>query len=80
MAEKAAEEQARKELGTAWTLAELDDVLTFDHLMSELTVADRLDGMFERCLKRLLLVRGLKSISVSSSTAPSTSPKRLAAA
>jgi hypothetical protein len=77
--ERAAKEQARKELGTAWELVEAGRAVTIDHLSSELTVMDRLDGMLDRCIKRLLLARGCKSISASSTTAP-TPPKRLTAA
>jgi hypothetical protein len=76
--ERTAKEQARKELGAAWELVEAGAV-TIDCLSSELTVIDRLDGMIERCIKRLLLARGCKSISASSATAP-TPPKRLTAA
>jgi hypothetical protein len=77
--ERAAREKARKELGTAWEFVEAGDAVTIDHLLSELTVMDRLDGMIDRCIKRLLLARGCKSISASSATAP-TPPKRLTAA
>ena len=79
-AEHAAEEQARKELGkSVWELVEMDDDVTIDHLLSELSLVERLDGMIDRCIKRLLLVRGLKSISSSPSKA-SSPPKRIAAA
>ena len=79
-AEHAAEEQARKELGkSVWELAEMGSDVTIDHLFNEFSVVDRLDGMIDRCIKRLLLVRGLKSISSSSSQVAST-PKRIAAA
>jgi len=37
--------------------------------MKELDVKERLDGMIDKCLKRLLFVRGLKSIS-----SPAASP------
>jgi len=78
-AKKAADEQARKELGALYELVELGDVATIDYLQNELSLIERLDGMIDRCIKRLLLVRGLKSISSSASTAPS-GPKRIAAA
>ena len=32
-----------------------------DDLLKDLAVEDRLDGLLDRCLKRLLFVRGLKS-------------------
>jgi hypothetical protein len=41
---------------------------------------DRLDGMTDRCLKRLLFVRGFKSISSSLATAQSPPPTELIAA
>jgi hypothetical protein len=69
-AHQAEVEKARKELGKAWELVEMGKDATIDHLLSELSVVDRLDGMIDRCLKRLLFVRGLKSIAPSSSTAP----------
>lgn len=78
-AEKAADEQARKELGALYELAELGDVATIDYLQDELSLIDRLDGMIDRCIKRLLLVGGLKSISPSASTAASGT-ERIAAA
>jgi hypothetical protein len=68
------EEQLRKELGEAWELTEIGDAATTDHLLVELSIVDRLEGMIDRCLKRLLFVRGLKSISSSSST--TSSPPR----
>jgi hypothetical protein len=70
-AEKAADAQAQKELGPFYELAKLDQVATIDYLQNELSLTDRLDGMIDRCIKRLLLVRGLKSISPSASTAAS---------
>jgi len=80
-AREAAFVQARKELGVAWEL--IGDVAKIDHLLSELSVVDRLDGMIDRCLKRLLFVRGLKSLSASTSSSkvPTQSrPKELGAA
>jgi hypothetical protein len=78
-AEKAADEKARKELGRFLELAKLGEVATIDYLQNELSLIDRLDSMIDRCVKRLLMVRGLKSLSSSTSTAPSE-PKRIAAA
>jgi len=73
-ATKTADEKVRKELGTALELVEIDEVSTIKYLEDELSLIDRLDGMIDRCLKRLLFVRGLKSIS-SSSSAPSLSSR-----
>jgi hypothetical protein len=65
-AEKAAEKQARKELGSAWRLVEMGDVLTLDHLYKEEEIAERMSRRKERLLKQLLLVKGVKSMSVTS--------------
>jgi hypothetical protein len=63
----AAKEQVQKELGEFAKLAEMSDELSFETLLDELSVIDRIDGMIDRCLKRLLFVRGLKSITASAS-------------
>ena len=39
--------------------------VTFDRLLEDLSLIDRLDGMLERCIKRLLMVRGVKSLAYS---------------
>jgi hypothetical protein len=67
---RAAVDQARKELGDAYGLVEIGDIATVDQLMKGLEVQDRLDAMIDRCLKRLLFLRGLKSISSASTSAP----------
>lgn len=67
---RAAEDQARKELGDAYELVKLDEIASVDQLMKDLEVQDRLDAMIDKCLKRLLFVRGLKSISSASTSAP----------
>jgi hypothetical protein len=61
----------RNELGDAFELVEIGNCATFDGLTKELEVEERLDAAINRCLKQLLLLRGLKSISA----APS--PKRI---
>jgi hypothetical protein len=72
---KQADKQAERELGAAVELVEVGDVVTIDYLEKEIPIVDRLDNMIDRCLKRLLFVRGLKSLSAPSSAAPS--PSRL---
>jgi len=80
-ATRVAEAQIRAELGDTLELMGIGDIATVEHLMKDLEVQDRLDSLIDRCLKRLLFVRGLKSISTSSSTAPEVPRnKRLAAA
>ena len=60
---RAAVDQARKELGDAYGLVEIGEIASVDQLMKGLEVQDRLDAMIDKCLKRLLFLRGLKSIS-----------------
>jgi hypothetical protein len=68
-------EKSEAELGPALELVEIGDVATMRYLERELEIVDRLDGMIDRCLKRLLFVRGLKSISSHPSAA--ASPPRI---
>ena len=70
-AEKAAEKKATEELGSAWGLIEMGEVLTFDHLNKELEIAERLSRQKERLLKQLMFARGVKSLSLSASTSAS---------
>lgn len=76
-ADHTAREQARQKLGIGWQLIELGDVVTTDHLFGELSIVDRIDGMIDRCLKRLLFVRGIKSLSSSASEVPSKPIRKL---
>jgi hypothetical protein len=46
-------------------LAEIGDV---EYLLKELDIIERINGMIDRCIKRLLMIRGAKSLSESSST------------
>jgi hypothetical protein len=59
---QAAESQARNELGELYGLVEIGEAATLDGLLRALQVEERLDALIDRCIKRLLLVRGLKSI------------------
>jgi hypothetical protein len=65
-----ADQQAQTELGPALELVEAGDVVTTDHLLSELSIAERLEDMIDRCIKRLLMVRGYKSLSLSAPSSP----------
>ena len=65
---RAAEEQARQELGDIYQL--IDIGATVDGLMKELDIKERLDGLISKCLKQLLMVRGVKSLSTASSSVP----------
>ena len=62
------EDRVRKELGDTFELVEIGEAATFDGLESELEIRERLDSLIEKCVKRLLLVRGLKSVSVAPSS------------
>jgi hypothetical protein len=66
----AALEEARKELGDTCDLIEIRDIATVHSLLADLKIEERLDAMIDKCLKRLLFVRGLKSLPAASSSAP----------
>ena len=68
----AAESQAREELGELYDLAEMGEEVTIDGLMRDLVVQERLDAMIDKCLKRLLFLKGLQSLE-----SPSSPPPRL---
>ena len=71
-AKKDADKEARKELGKDFEFVG-EESATIDRFVKELGLEDRLDAMIDRCLKRLLFVRGLKSLS----NGPSPSSRRL---
>jgi hypothetical protein len=71
---RAAEGQARKELGETYELIEVGRAATFDGLTEEIEIQERLDAAINRCLKQLLMVRGVKSVAAAP---PSASPKRI---
>jgi hypothetical protein len=70
---QAAEDYGREELGDIYKLVELGEAVTFDGLTKELDIRERLDAAIARCLKLLLLVRGVKSVAA---TPAGASPKR----
>jgi hypothetical protein len=79
--DEAAANAARSELGDAFALAELGDAATIDRLLQDLAVEERLDAMIDKCLKRLLYLRGLKSLPTASLSAlppPIPSPSKAA--
>jgi hypothetical protein len=73
---QAAEEQAREELGEKYELVEVGEAATVARLLQDFGVEERLDSMIDKGLKRLLFLRGVKSLS----TAPSSAPPQPAAA
>jgi hypothetical protein len=67
-----AKEQVRKELGdNALALVEMDEEVTLDHLLKILSIEEKLDALIDKDIKRLLMVRGAKSLLSPSSTTPS---------
>jgi hypothetical protein len=56
-------DDAREELGEVYALVEIGPLATLDRQLEELQVEERLDGMIDRCIKRLLMVRGVKSLA-----------------
>ena len=73
-ATRIAHDQARKDLGNAYALVEVGEAATVDRLLSDLEIEERLEAKIEKCLKRLLVLRGVKSVST---TYPSASPRRI---
>ena len=66
-------------LGDVYKLIDIGEPATIDGLMKELDIKERLDGLIDRCLKRLLMVRGVKSLSSApSSVTPQISSSRKA--
>jgi hypothetical protein len=74
-----ADQRARTELGPWLEIVEIGDVATTDHLLNEFAIIERINAMFDRCLKRLLMVRGIKSISRSTSKDSTSSNSKQAA-
>jgi hypothetical protein len=62
------DEEARDELGDDYKFIEAGTDQTLGEIMKNFEFEARLDAMIDVCIKRLLHVRGLKSLSVSSST------------
>jgi hypothetical protein len=50
------------------------DVVTDDRLLAELAVEERLDALIDKCIKRLLMVRGVKSMAVAPRSEPAQLP------
>jgi hypothetical protein len=63
-----AQAKARKELGELYPLVEAGEQATYENLMKELEILERLDARISRSLKNLLLARGAKSISAASTS------------
>jgi hypothetical protein len=61
-----ADQRAQRELAPVQELIDIGKAATPDELLKDLELFDRLDAAIARCLKQLLLMRGVKSISASS--------------
>jgi hypothetical protein len=68
---KAADKQARTELGAAMELVEIGEVATFEYLEKELVFRERLDAMIARAIKSYLYLKGVCSMSLTPAAAPS---------
>jgi hypothetical protein len=66
--------QGLDEYGPARFVSELNKPLSL--LMKELDIEERLDSMIDRLIKRLLFVRGLKSMTSSAATAAPTTAQK----
>jgi hypothetical protein len=53
------------------------EITTLEQFMSVLAVEERLDTMIDRCLKRLLFLRGLKSLAPAKASSQPPAQKRL---
>jgi hypothetical protein len=67
---KSEEEPARERYGERYELLALGKVVTIPYLKRELELQQLLSEMIDKCIKRLLLARGLKSISAASNSGP----------
>jgi hypothetical protein len=59
---------AREKLGDDAVLLDAGSELELKRFIEDWDIEDRLDGKIDRCLKRLLFLRGLKSVTSSTST------------
>jgi hypothetical protein len=49
-------------------LIDIGEPATIEGLMKELNIKERLDSLISKCLKQLLVVRGVKSLSPASAS------------
>jgi hypothetical protein len=66
--EKAAETEAQKELGVTYLLAKMGDRATASGMLEDFELEERLDAMITRLLKRMMFLKGLKSLGSTSSS------------
>jgi hypothetical protein len=72
-AEQVGEERARKEFGKTYQLIGVSAKRTF----RTLSIEERLDAMIDKCVKRLLTLRGVKSMIAEPTSRPANGPKLL---
>ena len=72
---ESADAQARGELGgDMFALVELGNRATVQQLLSDLAIEERLDALIDKCLKRMLFLRGLKSLAQPQTATPTPAP------
>jgi hypothetical protein len=64
------QQRSREVLGDAYELVAAGEIATPSRLEEELRLQANLDAHIDRCLKRLLHVRGIKSLSTAHAQAP----------
>jgi hypothetical protein len=69
-ARKAAVAQAQEELGDQYIFVEMGDTVTLEQTFKDFEAEERFDAMIEKNFKRLLFVKGLKSLPSAASSAP----------
>jgi hypothetical protein len=62
---RATEDQSRKQLGSMYELVVAGEIATIAYMERELKLMEHLDAMIDKCVKRLLHAKALKSVSVS---------------
>lgn len=73
-ARRVGREKAQKELGDLYELTSVD-VAADDRLLAELAVEERLNTLIDKCIKRLLTVKGVKSMAIQVPSESSRLPK-----
>jgi hypothetical protein len=68
-ADKAAVAQAQEELGDRYLFVEMGSTITLEQMFKDFEVEERIDAMIEKLFKRLLFVKGLKSLPSAASSA-----------
>jgi hypothetical protein len=67
---KVAAAQAQDELGDGYVFVEMGEAVTLEQMFKDFEVEERLNAMIEKLLKRLLFLKGLKSLPSAASSAP----------